>query len=383
MRVVHFVIDGFDPNLAMEENDSGFKVFDKRDPSLSNYIQITQESREWKTVDYIPSNFSWARIYSGREYNDVIGLRDSYNPENYNENNAHFADYSKIPHSEFLWNKLSNIDVENYWFPYFKVTKMLRRSYKDVVRSVLTHITSLDYRESKATILENKRRFNINYDTYTDFYDTNELGQKNKKLIDLWESNANSDKFDECYDEILIPGLIEACQKNLNCYSRFMKETKNCCNFKNALNEFIHISSIELDAFYHYSIPSVKINSLMKSFYSELLSRIIDVFTPDILIITGDHGFRFFNKDEEHLKEYYGRKVKYIKEFDTLYGNIISTKAIFNDFPFSRTHNNFQGYIIYQKSSFSKELSIVKGNEFVPASDDLYNLFCNKEFWEE
>lgn len=382
MRVVHLVIDGFDPKLAMENEDTGFKVLDRSDVSLSNYIKICEESRDWKTVDYIPSNFSWARIYSGQEYNEAINLRDPYDIENYNENNAHYTNYENIPHNEFLWNKLSNLNVENYWFPYFKVTQMLRRIYKDIIKSSFTHMTAVDYRESKATVIESCRRNNIEYDSYTDFYDHNELGQKNKRLIDLWKSDANSSDFESCYRDILNYGLSKACKKNLKCYNRFINETKNSPHKR---NEFIHISSIELDAFYHYSIPSIFISDLMKSFYSTLLDIITYELEPDILIVTGDHGFRFFNKDEEHLKEYYGRPVKYIKEFNTEYGNIISTKAIFNDFPFSRTHSNSQGYVIYQKYSFNydKELPIIKGNEFTPASDDIYNLICNKEFWEE
>lgn len=383
MRVVHLVIDGFDPKLAMECEDTGFKVFNRGNLLLNNYIKLFEESREWKTVNYIPSNFSWARIYSGQEYNNAIRLENPYDPKNYNENNAHYTNYENIPHNEFLWNKLSNLGVENYWFPYFKVTRMLRRNYKDIVKFPQTHITAVDYRESKATIIEFCKRHNVEYNSYTDFYDNNELGQKNKELIELWKSNnANSNDFEVCYTKILNSGLYEACKKNLDCYNRFI-----CDTLKNPVknNEFIHISSIELDAFYHYSIPSKFISDLMKSFYSELLQLVIDKLSPDILIVTGDHGFRFFNKDEEHLKEYYGRPVKYIKEFNTKYGNIISTKAIFNDFPFSRTHSNSQGYIIYQKSSFSynKELPIIKGNEFTPASDDIYKLLCNREFWEE
>lgn len=390
MRVVHLVIDGFDPKLAMESEDTGFKVLDELDVSLSNYIKIEEESREWKTVNYIPSNFSWARIYSGQEYNSVIKLKNPYDPKNYNENNAHYTNYENLSHNEFLWNKLSNLDVENYWFPYFKVTKMLRKMYRDIVKSQQTHITSVDYRESKATIIEDERRFNVEYDSYTDFYDHNELGQKSKKLLDLWKSNADNKEFVDCYDEILIPGLLEACKKNLKCYRRFIRETKTNLESESesyiTTDEFIHISSIELDAFYHYSIPSESVTTLMQTFYQELLSIITSELDPDFLIITGDHGFRFFNKDEEHLREYYGRPVKYIKEFNTRYGNIISTKAIFNDFPFSRTHNNSQGYIIYQKSSFqyhSSELPLIKGDESIPASDDVYNLLCNKKFWED
>ena len=390
MRVVHLVIDGFDPKLAMEDKDTGFKVLDRSDAFLSNYVKIAEESREWKTVDYIPSNFSWARIYSGQEYNKVINLENPYNPENYNENNAHYTNYRNIPHGEFLWNKLSNLGVENYWFPYFKVTKMLRRTYKDIVKSNLTHITSVDYRESTATVIENCKRSNINYNSYTDFYDSDELGQKSKELIDLWRSNANSKEFEDCYDKILIPGLIKACNKNLDCYKRFVKETKSNCDLRNSDNEFIHISSIELDAFYHYSIPSSSISTLMKSFYNKLLDIVISGLNPDYLIITGDHGFRFFNKNEEHLKEYYGRPVRYVKEFYTQYGNIISTKAIFNDFAFSRTHNNSQGYIIYEKNNLllgdhldklaevSSKFSMIN-----PASDDIYNLLCDKEFWKD
>lgn len=384
LRVVHLVIDGFDPKLAMENEDTGFKVFDYKDPPFYNYVKVAEESREWKTVNYIPSNFSWARIYSGQEYNDAIKLKDPYSSENYNENNAHFTDYKNIDPNKFLWNKLSNLGVENYWFPYFKVTKMLRRVYKDIIKSYETHITSVDYRESKATIIEDEKRFTTDYNGYTDFYDSDELGQKNKRLIKLWKSNANSKEFEKCYNEILMPGLIKACKKNLECYSRFVQETKDSLDSKFHDNEFIHISSIELDAFYHYSIPSKEINDLMKSFYQELVSIITYELEPDFLIITGDHGFRFFNKDEEHLKEYYGRPVKYIKEFDTPYGNVISTKAIFNDFAFSRTHNNSQGYIIYQKFSFDyNKLPLLKKDQFVPASDDIYNLLCNKKFWED
>lgn len=410
MKVLHLVVDGWDPSIAIGEGPCSLMTESEiYDDLYRNFKFHFSRSKEFPFVDHLRSNFEWARIYSGEEYNyyrPSFDIQDDpYNSQNYNDKIAHNTDYNLIPKESWMWNKLSLFGVTNYWFPYFKVSEMLRKGkVSDTVFSNSTYMYLAQYGKTLKTEISKKERHRDSDNTVFTYPDMcvgfADIRRTDKEALELWERIKNTDKEEDSkilkntqdlinfLDTRIYPKFKECCDSVFKIYTRFLNLIKSKGYGSHNL-DFVHIGTAELDAFYHYSSPSQKLKGLGKEFYQKLIRTILAELDPDIVIMTGDHGFTLCNNEvveydigqKDALTKYSGY---FIEDGDLRF----TQKAVFSHLPYSKMHSCTQGYTIFSKDerlferiiSFYLPMRLLKKTT---ASDEIYNLLINKEFWDE
>lgn len=288
-KIFHIIIDGYSPNNEDDYFKNGFEEL-FQDYDKNSVVKHNPDEGHMSGRPHSPD--MWTRAYSKTSFADVKEEGDSARL-------GPTTKINRIPSKNFIWNKLGSKGIDSWIYPfgqYYRLVhrNMIQHSVKDHINGVAKYYgTNQSARISKGKVEWYKGDY-----TYWGMHETAWGREKVKgdkifgKYYENWKNmTPEFEKImvQECYEyykNSLIPMMNEdKILFETDILPHFDKTLKNSDNL-----QYVHVGLVEADTLYHFTPLYSDINTVLYDYYKFIISHILDVYKPEIVILTGDHG---------------------------------------------------------------------------------------------
>lgn len=310
-KILHIIIDGYSPS----NEDNFFDNFDYLSDQYSvnsSFIKHNYDEYTVKSGDRPHSPDMWTRAYSRTSFSDVKQENDS-------SRLGVTTKISRIPSEKFLWNKLAKKGYNSWIYPFGQYYRLVWRNLlNESTKNRISGIAKYYGTDQTAIITDGDVQYVHANEIYYGMHETawGREKVKNSAFKDYYENWKNlTPEFAkrmvaECY-YYYSSSLIPMINSNIKLFEEEILPHLSTTLSSHELN-YVHIGLVEADTLYHFTPLYDDIVNHLRKYYDMIIRKTVDMYDPDIIIITGDHGMSSPTLSPQHKRnievEWKGRK---------------------------------------------------------------------------